>query len=314
MLAIKTLSPKPVIFRRTVRLMADQFEISVVGSNPQWADERIDDAVAEINRVEKLLSTFSDDSTINEINRNAGLKAVKADPEIFRLIDRSVQISALTYGAFDITYYTPDKEDSDIDNTPNKTAIKATISRVNYQNVVLDAAAQTVFLNEKGMRIGFGANCKGYAADRARYILQMNGVSSGVINAGGDLLTWGAQPDHEPWTIATADPSQRSQPFSNINISNMAVATSVNSEKFTAVINQKKVNAVNTKKGFSVSGIKSVSIISPSAELADSMATPVMSIGINAGLYLINQLNQMACIIIDDHERVYSSKDISTLN
>jgi len=314
MLAIKTLSPKPVIFRRVVRLMGDQFEISVVGSNPEWADERIDDAVAEINRVEKLLSTFSDDSTINEINRNAGIKAVKADPEIFRLIDRSIQISGLTYGAFDITYYTPDKDDSTLDNTPVKTTTKTSLSRINYQSVVLDANAQTVFLKEKGMRIGFGANCKGYAADRAKYLLQMNGVSSGVINAGGDLLAWGAQPDHEPWTIATADPAQRSKPFSNTNISNMAVATSVNSKKLTAVIHQKKANTVNVQKGFSVSGIKSVTIISPSAELADAMATPVMSIGINAGLYLINQLNQMACIIVDDHERIYSSKDLSTLN
>ena len=314
MLAIKTLSPKPVIFRRTARLMGDQFEISVVGSNPEWADDRIDDAIAEINRVEKLLSTFSDDSTINEINRNAGIKAVKADPEIFRLIDRSVQISDLTHGAFDITYYTPDKDDSDPDNTIGKTTTKASLSRINYQNVILDAMAQTVFLKEKGMRIGFGANCKGYAADRAKYILQMNGVSSGVINSGGDLLTWGAQPDHEPWTIATADPSQKSKSFSNIVISNMAVATSVNSEKFTAVINQKKANTINAKKGFPVSGIKSVSIISPSAELADSMATPVMSIGINAGLYLINQLNQIACVIIDDHNRVYTSKDINITN
>jgi FAD:protein FMN transferase len=314
MLAIKTLSPKPVIFRRIVRLMGDQFEISVVGLNPIWADERIDDAIAEINRVEKLLSTFSDDSTINEINRNAGIKAVKADPEIFRLIDRSIQISELTHGAFDIIYYAPDKDDSIFENTPGKTTVKTAARRINYQNVVLDASAQTVFLKEKGMRIGFGANCKGYAADRAKYILQMNDVSSGVINTGGDLLTWGAQPDNEPWTIATADPSQRSNPFSEINISNMAVATSMNSEKFTAAINQKKESSLNAKKGFSVSGIKSVSIISPSAELADSMATPVMSIGVNAGLYLINQLNQMACIIIDDHERVYTSKDINTLN
>jgi thiamine biosynthesis lipoprotein len=71
---------------------------------------------------------------------------------------------------------------------------------------VLDFAAQTVFLKNKGMRIGFGAISRGYAADRAKYILQMEGVSSGVINAGGDLLTWGLQPDNTPWTIATADP------------------------------------------------------------------------------------------------------------
>jgi FAD:protein FMN transferase len=315
MLAIKTLTPNFVILRRSVRLMGDRFEISVVGNNPGWADERIDDAIAEINRVEKLLSTFSDDSSINEINRNAGIKPVKTDAEIFRLIDRSLQISNLTHGAFDITYYAGDKDQSEFDNTPIKIPVKTALGRVNYQSVVLDAKEQTVFLKQKGMRIGFGANIKGYAADRAKYILQMQGVSNGVINAGGDLLAWGLQPGNEPWTIATADPSQKAQSFANVNISNMAVATSVNAQKNTAAINKKQFGAINNpKKGFQVSEIKSVSIISPSAEFADSMATPVMSIGVNAGLYLINQLNQIACIIIDDHDRVYTSKDVSVTN
>jgi thiamine biosynthesis lipoprotein len=313
MLAIKTLTPKSVIFRRTVRLMGDQFEISVVGNNPDWADERIDDAIAEINRVEKLLSTFSDDSAVNKINRNAGISPVKTSAEIFRLISRSLEISALTHGAFDITYYTAEKDNAEAENTTTitKVAVKKSISRVNYQSVVLDAKEQTVFLKEKGMRIGFGANSRGYAADRAKFILQMQGVSSGVINAGGDLLAWGLQPNDEPWTIATADPSQKGHSFADVNISNMSVATSVNTQKYTAVISNKQLNTINPRKGFPVSGIKSVSIVSPSAELADSLATPVMSIGINAGLYLINKLNQLACIIVDDLDRVYTSKDIS---
>jgi len=313
MLAIKTLAPKSVIFRRTVRLMGDQFEISVVGNNPDWADERIDDAIAEINRVEKLLSTFSDDSAVNEINRNAGISPIKTTAEIFRLINRSLEISALTFGAFDITYYTAEKDNTELDNT-TKVSVKKSISRINYQSVVLDAKEQTVFLKEKGMRIGFGANSRGYAADRAKYILQMQGVSSGVINAGGDLLAWGLQPNNEPWTIATADPSQKAHSFANVNISNMSVATSVNTQKYTAAISNKQLNTINPKKGFPVSGIKSVSIVSPSAELADSLATPVMSIGINAGLYLINKLNQLAFIIVDDHDRIYTSKDISVTN
>ena len=307
MLAIRTLTHKSIIYRREVRLMGDRFEISVVGSDPNWADERIEDAIAEISRVEKLLSTFSDDSTINEINRNAGLKPVKTNGEIFRLIDRSLKIAELTYGTFDITYFVAEK-DATVNDTPIKTTLKTSVS---YKNVVLDAKTQTVFLKEKGMRIGFAANSKGYAADRAKYILQMQGVSSGVINAGGDLLTWGNQPDNEPWTIATADPSQKGLPHAEVNISNMAIATSVNAEKYKAISNKKFLNAINPKKGFPVSGIKSVSIISTVAELADAMASPVMSIGINAGLYLINQLNQIACVIIDDHDRIYTSKGIN---
>jgi thiamine biosynthesis lipoprotein len=314
MLAIKSLPHKSVIFRRVVRLMGNQFEISVVGNDPHWADERIDDAIAEINRVEKLLSTFSDDTPINKINRNAGIKPVKTTGEIFRLIDRSLQISALTDGVFDITYYA-EKDTAHFETGQGKSADVITAAKqVSYKNVVLDAKEQTVFLKEKGMRIGFGANIKGYAADRAKYVLQMQGVSNGVINADGDLLTWGAGPVNEPWTIATADPAQKTQSFANVEISNMAIATSVNAEKQLAIINKKYSNAVNTKKGFTVSGIKSVSIVSTCAELADAMATPVMLIGINAGLYLINQLNQLACIIIDDHDRVYTSKDVSIAN
>jgi thiamine biosynthesis lipoprotein len=314
MLAIKTLFPKSIIFRRSVRLMGIHFEISVVGNNPHWADERIDEAIAEINRVEKLFSTFSD-SAINEINRHAGVRPVKTNPEIFRLIDRSLQVSELTHGAFDITYFTTERDAGNFDtNAGKKTGYKVATANINYQSVTLDATEQTVFLKEKGMRLGCGPVVNGYAADRAKYILQMQGVDSGVINAGGDLLTWGSAPENESWTIANADPAQKAQPFANVVIGNMAIATSVNAEKYTPIINNKRLPAINPKNGFPVSEIKSVSIISPSAELADAMATPVMSIGVNAGLYLINQLNQVACIIIDDHGRIYTSKDVSIAN
>ncbi|TSJ40376.1 FAD:protein FMN transferase [Mucilaginibacter corticis] len=305
MLALeKVLTNNATIYRREARLMGNKFEISVVGNDPIWAVERINNAISEINRVEKLLSTFSEDSEVNTINRNAGIKPVKVSAEIFRLIDRSLQISELTYGAFDITYYATDKTVEQHD------ASVLTYTKISYKDVVLDAKATTVFLKEKAMRIGFAANSKGYAADRAKYIMQLEGVSHGVINAGGDLLTWGLQPDMEPWTVATADPRQEAQPFADLEISNMAIATSVNTEKY-ITINDKKSRAGKAANGFTVSGIKSVSIISPTAEFADAMATPVMTIGVNAGIYLINQLNQIGCVIIDDRNRVYPSKGIT---
>ena len=305
MLALeKVLTNNATTYRREMRLMGNKFEISVVGNNPVWAVERINSAISEINRVEKLLSTFSEDSEVNTINRHAGIKPVKVSAEIFKLIDRSLQISELTYGAFDITYYASEKI-----TDHNNTSV-LTYTKVNYKDVVLDANATTVFLKEKGMRIGFAANSKGYAADRAKYILQLEGVSNGVINADGDLLTWGLQPDMEPWTVATADPRQEAQPFADMDISNMAVATSVNTEKY-ATISDKKLSTGKSANGFTVSEIKSVSIISPTAEFADAMATPVMTIGVNAGIYLINQLNQIGCVIIDDRNRVYPSKGIT---
>jgi len=311
MLAIKTLTDNLTVYKRNIRLMGDKFEISVVGNSPLLADEQIDIAIDEINRVEKLLSAFSDDSSINHINRNAGVAPVKADGETFRLINRALQISELTYGAFDITYLADNAfNETTAENNSVKTA-KRTLPLASYKNIVLDAVKQTVFLKEKGMRIGFGANGKGYAADRAKYVLQMNGVSSGVINFGGDLLAWGLQPNLQPWTVADADITQLNRPFADLEISNLAFATSVNAEKYASISNKKFTNVFNPKKGFPVSGITSVSILSPTAEFADALATPILTIGVNAGLYMINQLNQVACVIIDDQNRVYPSKDIA---
>lgn len=304
MLAVKNLTGINTIFAREVRLMGNGFAISLVANDADWANERIDSAINEINRVEKLLSTFTEESKLNEINRNAGIRPVRVDAEIFKLVDRALQISELTYGTFDVTY--PANQIADADTK----AAKRKLSLTNYKNVVLDAAKQTVFLKNKGMRIGLGAISRGYAADRAKYMLQMEGVSSGVINAGGDLLSWGLQPDNTPWTIGTADPSQAGKPFADVNISNMAIATSFNSEKLNYTGGAVPAGNIHPDSGFAVSKIKSVSIITPGAELADAMATPIIAMGINAGLYLINKLNQMACIIIDDHARVYTSKDI----
>ena len=314
MLAVKKtiIGNSLTVFKRTARLMGDNFEISVVANDPIWANQRMDIAVNEITRVEKLLSTFSDDSIINQINRNAGVQPVKVSAEIFNLINRSMQIAELTHGVFDITYSTVNKNcyGTEAYKSSTKSTLTKNTTCANYKRVVLNATDTTVFLKDEDMRIGFGAISKGYAADRVKYILQMEGVGSGVINAGGDLLTWGLQPNLKPWTIAAADPDQRAKSYANINISDMAIATSVSAEKYAAINNQIS-DTINRKNGFVVSDITNVSILAPTAEFADAMASPVMAIGINGGLYLINQLNQIGCIIVDDHNRVYTSKDIN---
>lgn len=294
MLAVKTLKSDSNIFRHDAWLMGNQFEISIVSNNAIHAGEQINAAIAEISRVERLLSGLTDNSQVNEINRNAGIKPVKVDAEIFRLIDRSLQISGLTHGAYDITYTT----DS---NTAGRSGHN------NYKSVILDPVNVTVFLNSKSIRISLASISKGYATDRAKYILQMSGVNSGVISAGGNLLTWGARPGHEPWTIAAACPEQQNHPYANTPISNMCISTAVNADK--QIIANKK-QPINAKNGFPVSEIISVSVISPTAELSGALTGPVMAMGVNASLYLVNQLNQISCVIIDDHNRVYASKGL----
>jgi thiamine biosynthesis lipoprotein len=192
---------------------------------------------------------------------------------------------------------------------PDKETAKQTVRLINYKNVILDHEACTVFLKEKGMRIGFGGIGKGYAADRAKQVLMSRGISSGIVNASGDLSAWGTQQNEKPWTIGIADPETKS-PFSHVNITNMAVATSGNYEKFATINGQRYSHTIDPRTGFPVSGIKSVTIISPFAELSDAMATPVTVMGARVGLDLINQMDSIACIIIDDANKIQHSNNI----
>jgi thiamine biosynthesis lipoprotein len=294
--------------------MGNRFVITVASEDKLGGEKLIDDAVAEIQRIENLLTTFSENSQTNQINENAGIKAIKVDEEVYGLIERAQRISELTDGVFDLSYGSLDKRFWNFDKTmselPDPQTAKEKVKLINYKNIILDKTEGTIFLKEKGMRIGFGGIGKGYAADKAAQLLKDMGVSSGIVNASGDLITWGSQPNGNPWTISLAHPDLPMQAFSKLNISNLAVATSGNYEKFVMINGKKYSHTINPKTGYPVSGIKSVSIICPIAELADALATPVTILGLEAGLNLINQLKNVECVIIDDQNHVFKSDNI----
>lgn len=305
------------LWRRSLKLMGNRFEISIVERDPVKAEYLIGLAVAEIRRIEKLLTTFDNSSQTNQVNAHAGISPVKVDQEFFELVRRSLRISALTQGAFDISYGSIDKSlwnfDVSLKTLPDPETAREMVKLINYRNIQLDESGQTVFLKEKGMRIGFGGIGKGYAADRARQVLREQGVGSGIVNASGDLTTWGYQPNGEAWTIGIADPEHSGSPFSYMNITDMSVATSGNYEKYITIGGKRYSHTIDPRTGYPVTGIRSVTIISPIAEIADAMATPVMVMGVRAGLDMINQLHQMACIIIDETNTVYTSKNITLI-
>ena len=305
----------PSLSKKVLKLMGNRFEITVVGDDRLWADKRIDDAVEEIKRIEKLFTTFDESSQTNLINRNAGIAPVKVDREVYDLIERSKKISTLTQGAFDITYGSIDKRLWNFDKTmtslPDAQTAKKLVRLINYQNVILDEKNCSVFLKEKGMRIGFGGIGKGYAAEKAKSLLQQKGVKSGIINAAGDLTAWGHQPNGKPWTIGIADPDTKRQAFSFLEITNTSIATSGNYEKFVLIDGKKYSHTIDPKTGLPVRGIKSVTIICPNAEIADAMATPVMIMGIKTGLDMLNQIKGIAGIVIDDNDKIYTTKNIN---
>ena len=294
--------------------MGNHFEISLVAEEEELANDWIQQGFNHIKEIEYLLTTYSETSDLYRINTAAGIEPVVVQKETFDIIERSLHISALTQGAFDISYGSVDKRlwnfDIHQNELPDPETAKKMVRLINYRNILLDKAAKTVMLKEKGMRIGLGGIGKGYAAEKTRQYLKSLGATAGIVNASGDLTTWGMQPDGKPWTIGIADPNNASSIFSYLEVSDMAVATSGNYEKFIWVNGRKYSHTINPKTGLPITGIKSVTILTPNAELADALTTPIAIMGIEAGLHLINQLHQVEAIIIDDDDRVYLSKQI----
>ena len=302
------------LYKQSMKLMGNRFEITVAGPNETWANKRIQEAEEEIQRIENLLTTYKNNSETNLINFAAGIEPVKVSEEVFRLIQRSIRISEITQGAFDITYGSVDKSlwnfNTNMVQLPDARTAKRMVRLINYRNIILDENNHTVFLKELGMRIGFGGIGKGYAAERAKKILRDAGVQSGIVNASGDLTTWGFQPDGKPWSIGIVNPNFSGKIFSYLDVTDMAVATSGNYEKFIMINGNKYSHTINPRTGLPVRGIKSVTIITPNAEIADAMATPVTIMGIKAGLDMINQIKDIEAIAIDDNDIIYTTKNL----
>ena len=301
------------VFHKTTKLMGSRFDLTVVAKDSTDGKKYIETAIKEITRIEKLISSWDTNSQTSEINSNAGIKPMNVDKELFDLIKRAIAISKLTDGAFDISYASMDriwKFDGSMTKMPSKEEIIASVEKVGYQNIVLDKANYTVFLKLKGMKIGFGAIGKGYAADKAKQLLILKGVSSGIINASGDMNTWGKQPNGEDWTVAITNPMNKNKAFALLPLKQGAVVTSGDYEKFVMFDGVRYAHIINPKTGYPSKGIISVTVFAPTAELADALATSIFVMGKDVGLDRINQIPNVECIIIDTEGNIHQSQNI----
>ena len=305
------------IFNRTLKLMGSRFDITVVAMDSIKADQYIDLAVQEISRIEKLISSWDPASETSRINRNAGIEPVRVDKELFDLIKRSLAISRLTDGAFDITYASMDKIwkfDGSMTEMPTVEAIRNSVSRVGFGKIVLDESNFTVFLTEAGMKIGFGAIGKGYAADKAKKMLMDYGVQAGIINASGDMNTWGKQPDDEDWKVAITNPMDKGKAFGLVPVRQGAVVTSGDYEKYVEFNGIRYTHIIDPKTGYPAHGVISSTVFAPSAELADALATSLFVMGVDVGIARINQLPNVECILIDEDGNIHTSDNININN
>lgn len=293
--------------------MGSSFEIAVITESEKEADTLISLAYKEIVRIENLISSWKEDSETALINVNAGVEPTKVSIELYNLIRRAKKISELSEGAFDISFASINKLwyfDGSMNKIPSEEEVKKSIEKINYKNIELNEEDHSVFLTEKGMRIGFGAIGKGYAANSVKKMFIELGVKNGMINAGGDLIAWGDGLNGEKWKVGIANPDKKKGAVSWLQINDMAVVTSGNYEKFVIIDGVKYAHIIDPRTGYPARGLKSVTIICPDAELADALATTVFVLGQQKGLDLINKLNAVECVIINDNDDIITSKTL----
>lgn len=295
-----------------IKLMGSAFQFIVNAETKEDGQELLKDCVEEVRRIEKLLTEFNDNSETSLINNHAGIHSVQVSTETCQLIQRCIHISKLTDGCFDITTGILKKLynfRNDAFELPSESKIQDCLEIAGYRKIKI-LNDNRVYLERKGMHIGFGAIGKGYAAYKTMKLMQQKGVSGGVINASGDLCAWGTKHDGRPWNAGIANPDSPDEILLWLPLNGLSIATSGNYEQYFELNGVRYTHNIDPRNGRPVTGIKSVSVISPHAELSDALATAVTIMGVARGIRFINQLPRTHCIIIDDQDRMYFSNSI----
>lgn len=301
------------IFKKKQSLLGSPFEITVVASDSIQGNQFTEYAIAEVKRIENLISDWIPTSQISRVNQNAGVTPIKVDKEVYDLVERATKISKLTSGAFDISYASMDKIwkfDGSMKEMPTPEAIKKSVEKVGYQNIILNPKDTTIFLKNKGMKLGLGGIGQGYIADRIKFLLQEKGCTSGLVNVSGDINTWGKQPDGKLWTVGIINPMNKNKVFATFPLDDNAVETSGSYEKYVTFNGKRYSHIIDPRTGYPATGIVSVSVFAKQTELADALATGIFVLGVDVGLDLVNQLNGIGCIIVDDKGIIHVSKNI----
>lgn len=302
-----------IVHKRKIFMLGSPFEMTVVAKDTIQGNDYINLAIAEVKRVENLISDWIPTTQISLVNQNAGIKPIKVDKEVFELVERAIKVSQITSGAFDISYASMDKIwkfDGSMKTMPTEEAIKKSVAKIGYKNIVLDSKEQTIFLKNEGMKLGLGGIGQGYIADQVHQLLFLRGCTSGIVNVSGDINAWGKQPNGKPWTVGIVNPLNKNKIFATFPLENNAVETSGSYEKYVVFNGIRYSHIIDPRNGYPATGVVSVSVFAKQTEIADALATGIFVLGVEVGLDLVNQLKGIECIIVDDKGKIHSSKGI----
>ncbi len=303
--------PQNYTSKRTVLLMGSRFDFGAYAKTQGAADSAVAVGIAEVARIEDLISSWRPSSQTSAVNAAAGGAAVRVDRELLELVRRGLRLSELTGGAFDLTagglrgVYRFGGQDTTL---PSEEVLAQARQRVDYRAIEVDVANSTIRLARPGMRLGFGAIGKGYAANRALGAMRaVGGVTGAVANASGDMATWGSDGSGRPWSIGIADPRHVGKVIGEVRLTDMAIVTSGDYEKYFTVDGKRYAHILDPRTALPTTEVMSVTVVCPDAELADALATSLFVLGPAQGIALVDRLKNVEALIIDAHGRLYES-------
>jgi thiamine biosynthesis lipoprotein len=273
----------------------------------------IDRAIAEIHRLEALMTTWRDDSEIAHINQNAGKAPVKVGPETARVIDESLWISKKSGGVFDITFEVMHglwRFDHDADpHPPRAEEVAERRKLIDYRRIVRDQKMETVFLEKAGVKISLGGIAKGFAIDRAAEVLIAEGVEDFLAQAGGDLYVHGRKADGVPWIAGVRDPrGEAGVYFAEMPVTDHAFSTAGDYERSYVIAGKRFHHIIDPRTGYPATACRSVTIWAKDALTADALDDAVFILGPKQGLDLVESIDDAGAIIVDADNRVWISR------
>ncbi|NQV86680.1 MAG: FAD:protein FMN transferase [Woeseiaceae bacterium] len=278
-----------------------------------WSDDaeaglaNVEAVFQEAARIDLLMSTYRDDSEISKINRDAADGPVRTGEELYHLISRSLDISVLTQGAFDITYESVGQYfDFRAHQRPDEATIKAELENIDYHFVQLDAATRTVAFQKQGVRINLGGIAKGYVVERGIDILRAKGIKNAIVTAGGDTRLLGDRRGR-PWMVGIRDPRKDGEIAISLPLEDEAISTSGDYERYFDEDGVRYHHIIHPSTGLSITGVHSATVFGPDAVTTDALSTSVFVMGVDQGLRMIATLPDYESIVIDADGRVFFS-------
>ncbi|MDX1412056.1 MAG: FAD:protein FMN transferase, partial [Nitrospirales bacterium] len=288
-------------------------EVTAVAPDKAVARKAASAALAEIKRLENLLSTWIPKSELSQINAAAGEHPVEVSSESMELIERALEIADLTEGGFNIAIgpavnaWNVSKEG----RIPSFQELNTLRPLIDLSKIRLNHETRTVYLEREGMQIDIGGIGKGYAADKAAVVMEASGATAGVIAISGDIETFGRMPDNQRFVFGIQHPrKEQGQLLARIELENEAVSTAGDYQRFFEVKGVRYHHILDPITLQPSNSSQSVTVIAKEGVVADGLDTGIFVMGPEKGMALIERLLGVEGVIVDGNGKVFVSSGL----